>query len=78
MLKRFARVFCLLCLSFVAAASRAGEGTPLLDQPRQHGPASAGERIDGVGETAWPETALMAVFGTGLSCVGLRLRKRKA
>lgn len=78
MRKRFVRVFCLLCVATFAAASRAHEGTPLLNQTPQYRPFNAGGRTDGVGDTAWPETALMAAFGTGLSCIGLRLRKRKA
>lgn len=82
MISRLFRVFCLVCLAMFTSASRAGErlvihrsvvpNLTILSWP-------AGEaRHDSSDGVVWSETAQMALFGAGLSGLGLRLGRRKA
>ena len=82
MISQLFRVFCLVCLAIVASASRAGE------RGATHRPVvpnfailswPAGEaRYSSPDGAVWSETAQMALFGAGLSGLGLRLWRRKA
>ena len=81
MISRLFRVLCLVCLAMFTSASRAGErvihrpvvpNLTILSWP-------AGEaRHNSSDGAVWSETAQMALFGAGLSGLGLRLGRRKA
>ena len=82
MISRLFRVFCLVCLAMLTSASRAGERRVthrsvvphLMIMSRPAGEA----RHDSPNGAVWSETAQMALFGAGLSGLGLRLWRRKA
>jgi len=82
MVNKFARVFGLWCLATLAGASPASESihrSLALNEGRV--PSSVREtavRDGSDGEGLSTETAQMALFGAGLSYLGLRLRKRAA
>jgi hypothetical protein len=77
MVNQSARIICLLCLATFAAVSRAGESSESVASVRSPAYKTV-IRERRSGEDVWPATARMALFGAGLSYVGLRLVKRKA
>jgi len=82
MVNEFARVFSFWCLATLAGAPCGSEGIHLsLALNEGCAPSSVHETVvregsDGDGRST--ETTQMALFGGGLSYVGLRLRKRRA
>jgi hypothetical protein len=77
MVQQSARIICLLCLATFAGVSRAGEGSESVASIQSAAYKTVIREARG-GEDAWPETTRMALFGAGLSYVGLRLVRRKA
>ena len=82
MISRLVRVFCLVCLAMLTSASRVGERRVI---HRSVVPsvtilswAAREARHDSSDGAVWSETAQMALFGAGLSGLGLRLWRRKA
>ena len=82
MVNEFARIFGFWCLATLSGAPCASEGVHLSVALNEGcAPSSVRDTVvreGSDGESPSTETTQMALFGGGLSYVGLRLRKRRA